>query len=59
MTKEHINALRAMADDMLRVDGDRDHMNPSALTVEKTVHAAKALRLCADELEWHADNAGY
>ncbi len=46
-----IDALRRIADKMLHVDGDRDHMNRSDLSVEITVAAAKALRICADELE--------
>jgi len=51
MTLDDIKALRLMAEDILKTDGDRDHMNPSRLTVKQTVAVAKALRLCADELE--------
>lgn len=43
-----IQALRDMADAILKVDGDRDHMNRSDLTVVQTVLVARALQVCAD-----------
>ena len=51
MTPNHIQMLRTIADEMMRVDGDRDHMNKSDLTVEQSLACAEALRVCADEFE--------
>lgn len=51
MQPKDIGALRFLADDIVKTDGDRDHMNQSRLSVKQTLLVAKALRLCADELE--------
>lgn len=42
--------LQACANVIFRVDGDRDYMNPSDLTVQQTTAAADLLRLAATAL---------
>ena len=46
-----LKLIHALVDKILRIDGDRDYMNTSDLTVVETVIAAKALRICANEIE--------
>lgn len=46
-----INTLRESAKKIALEDGDRDHMNPSRLTVGFTMVCARAMLLAAAKLE--------
>ncbi len=43
--------LRKCADEVIRVDGDRDYMNHSHLTVQASLAMADLIRLAAKKLE--------
>lgn len=45
-----IQTLRAVAEIIIRIDGDRDHMNHSDLSCEQTVAIARLMRSIANRL---------
>lgn len=49
--EEIVQGLRACADSVVSVDGDRDHMNPSNMKCGQTQAIARVLLIAADKLE--------
>lgn len=49
--EQAIRTLRSSAETIMRVDGDRDHMNRSDLKCEQTQTAARLMREIADFLK--------
>lgn len=47
--------LRLAAENTIRVDGDRDHMNSSLLTVDQSVAAAAVMLVAADKIDQMRD----
>ena len=49
--EEIAKALRSCADLIIKIDGDRDHMNHSDLTCEQVMEMAKIMHAAADKLD--------
>jgi hypothetical protein len=47
LTRQELDQINQVADQIMRVDGDRDHMSHSDLTCEQTQSIARFLRALA------------